>query len=99
MSRPRWKVETNLLSTPLVTADPNLHQRVAAIFAAALEEAYKLIEASKFDGITKRLIVGLVKTASLRFDKLLAEMDDAKILEQIYFVRDEIIPFLLGSQE
>lgn len=83
-------------TTPAVKL--NLRDRVKALLSAAIEEGYKFLDASKFPEITRKLIKQGAKNLATRLEKQIESMSDEDLLTQIYFVRDQIIPFLIGDE-
>jgi hypothetical protein len=65
--------------------------------AAILDDIPNIIEGSNFDPITKKLIASLVeKQLPKMIASVLEKTTDEKIENQIIYIRDDIIPFVLG---
>jgi hypothetical protein len=77
----------------------NIHSRVRSIIAVALELGYDFLNKSKLNSATKLL----VNQGAKRLVDIVANqvdyMPEADIRKQLLYVRDEVIPYLLGDME
>lgn len=81
------------------TTQTDLKARLRAVFQSAMDMASGFLGGSKFNPVTQKLIVQLSKLAAEKVEHMIEGMTDNEIRNQIYFVRDDLIPFLLGDDD
>lgn len=76
----------------------SLRDRFKAVARVEVDELLKLLEASKFPGITKKLIRETAENNVWRIDDFIDRASEQELLAQIFFVRDQVLPFLIGDE-
>lgn len=79
-------------------ASITIKQRVLAMLEVVLDDLPKMIADTDFDPFTKRIIEKLVRTQLPKMiEDALDKIPDEQLEQQIIKLRDDIIPFILGS--
>lgn len=76
----------------------DIHQRLLSLVSVAVDIGKEFLSKSKYGKATKMLLDELIKKVIAYAEKSILEMPEADIRKQIYYVRDEVIPFLLGGE-
>lgn len=84
-------------TTPAVQSD--IHVRVLTLLALAADYGYKFLDQSDFASAFKPLIAKAAQTLIKKADAEIRKMSEADIREQVSFIRDQVIPFILQDQD
>jgi hypothetical protein len=79
--------------------EQDIHARLRSIISVGLEIGNDFLDKSKFGAPTKILVNQAANRIVVFFTKQIDEMSEEDILKQLRYVRDVIIPYLIGEVE
>lgn len=77
----------------------NLHSRVLALLEAGIDIGKEFLNESKFGAATKLLVDQIVSRLVENIKKRVLDMPEDDIRKQVEYIRDEVIPYILGGSD